>query len=139
MSSTDALVDLVAERFQVDVGSIEVGQEVSQRLLTDVASCDEDIPKTFFMRQARRVCHIFYIGKGFRIGIGDARTVVLLTETDDLLWCEVVVIHLVRSDLRNLMVLTVQTTEVTARTGEGETGGARVEVVEGFLLDGIDG
>ena len=37
------------------------------------------------------------------------------------------------------MVLTVQTTEVTARTGEGETSGARMKVVEGLLLDGVDG
>jgi hypothetical protein len=139
MTSTDALVDLVTERFQVDVGSVEVGQEVSERLLTDVASRDEDVPKAFLMRQARCVCHIFYIGKGFRISIGDARTVVLLAETDDLLRREVVVIHLVRSDLRYLVVLTIQATEVTARTGEGETGGARMEVIERLLLDGIDG
>ena len=37
------------------------------------------------------------------------------------------------------MVLTVQTTEVTTRTGKGETGGARMEVVERFLLNGVDG
>ena len=37
------------------------------------------------------------------------------------------------------MVLTVQTTEVTTRTGEGKTGGAWMEMVEGLLLDGIDG
>jgi hypothetical protein len=91
------------------------------------------------MRQAGRVRYIFYIGKRFCIGIGDAGAVVLQAETDDLLWREVVVIDLVRSDLRDLVVLTVQTTEVTTCTGEGETGGARVEMVEGFFLDGIDG
>jgi hypothetical protein len=91
------------------------------------------------MRQAGRIRHIFYIGKGFGIGIGDARAVVLQTETDDLLWREVVVIDLIRSDLRDLVVLTVQTTEITTRTGEGETGGTRVEMVERLLLDGVDG
>ena len=139
MSATDALVDFVAEGFQVDVGSVEVGQKVSQRLLTDVASRDKDVPEPFLMLQTRRIYHIFYIGKGFGIGIGNAWTVVLQTEADDLLRREVVVIDIIRSDLRNLVVLTVQTTEVTTRAGERETGGARMEVVEGLLLDGIDG
>ena len=139
MSATDALVDLVAEGFQVDVGSVEVGQEICEWLLTDVAGRDEDVPKAFLMCQTCRVYHIFYIGKGFGIGIGNAWTVVLQTEADDLLWREVVVIDIIRSDLRNLVVLTVQTTEVTTCAGEGETGGARMEVVEGLLLDGIDG
>ena len=37
------------------------------------------------------------------------------------------------------MVLTVEATEITTCAGEGETGGTRMEVVEGFLLDGVDG
>ena len=37
------------------------------------------------------------------------------------------------------MVLTVQAAEVAACTGDGETSGARMEVVERFLLDGVDG
>ena len=37
------------------------------------------------------------------------------------------------------MVLTVQTSEIAASTGDGETGGARMEMIEWFLLDGIDG
>ena len=37
------------------------------------------------------------------------------------------------------MVLTVEATEVTTRTGEGETRGAGMEMVEGLLLDGVDG
>ncbi len=37
------------------------------------------------------------------------------------------------------MVLTVQAAEVAARTGYGEALGARVKVVERFLLDGVNG
>ena len=36
------------------------------------------------------------------------------------------------------MVLTVQATEVTPCAGQRQTGGAWVEMVEWFLLDGID-
>ena len=41
--------------------------------------------------------------------------------------------------LRNLVVLTVQTPEVAASTCNGETLGARMEVVERFLLNGVNG
>jgi hypothetical protein len=37
------------------------------------------------------------------------------------------------------MVLAVQTAEITARTGNGETLGSRVEMVEWFLLNRVDG
>ena len=37
------------------------------------------------------------------------------------------------------MILTVQATEIAACTGDGETGGAGMEMVEWLLLDGIDG
>ena len=37
------------------------------------------------------------------------------------------------------MVLTVQTTEITTRTGDGQTRRAWMEMVQGFLLDGVDG
>ena len=41
--------------------------------------------------------------------------------------------------LRNLMILTVQTLEVAASTGNGEALGARMEVVQRLLLDGVNG
>ncbi len=41
--------------------------------------------------------------------------------------------------LRNLMILTVQTPEVAASTGNGEARGARMEVVQWFLLNGVNG
>ena len=37
------------------------------------------------------------------------------------------------------MVLAVQAAEVAARTGDGEALGARMEMIERFLLDGVDG
>ena len=46
-AAADALVDVVAERLEVDVGGIEIGQEVGQRLLTDVARRHEDVPQPF--------------------------------------------------------------------------------------------
>ena len=74
MATTDALVDIVAERLEVDIGSIEVGQEVGKGLLTHIASRDEDIPQAFVVGQTGTVSYIFYIGERFCIGVGDART-----------------------------------------------------------------
>lgn len=99
MATTDPLVDVVAKRLEVDIGSIKVGQEVSEGFLTDIASRNKDIPQSFFVSQTGTVRHIFYIGKGFRVGVGDARTMVLQTEVDELFWREVVVVYLIWSNL----------------------------------------
>ena len=99
MTTTDALVDIVAERLEVDIGSIEVGQEIGKGFLTDVASGDEDIPQSSVVSQTGTVSDIFYIREGFGIGVGDARTVVLQTEIDQLCWRKIVVIDSVRGDL----------------------------------------
>ena len=47
--------------------------------------------------------------------------------------------HVVRRRLRDVVVLTVQAAEIAPRAGDGETGRARVEMIEGFLLDGVNG
>ena len=39
----------------------------------------------------------------------------------------------------NVVVLTVEAAEVTTSTGERETLGAGVEVIQRLLLDGVDG
>ena len=51
------------------------------------------------MSQTSTVRHIFYIGEGFGVGVGDARTMVLQTAVDELFWREVVVVYLVWGDL----------------------------------------
>ena len=41
--------------------------------------------------------------------------------------------------LRDVMILTVQTMEVTTRTSQGQTGRPWMEMIQRFLLDGVDG
>ena len=47
-------------------------------------------------------------------------------------------VHLLWRCLRDIVVLTVQASEVTACAGNGETGGTRMEMIERFLLHRID-
>ena len=47
-------------------------------------------------------------------------------------------IGLIWGSLRNVVILTVFAAEVAACAGKGEARGARMEVIEWFLLDGID-
>ena len=77
VTATNTLVDFVAEGFQVYIGGIEIRQQVGKWFLTDIASRHENIPQSLFMCQTSRICHIFYIGKRFSIGVGDAWTMVL--------------------------------------------------------------
>ena len=43
-SSAHTTINVVRERFQVDVGCIDERSQVAQRLLIDIASRDEDVP-----------------------------------------------------------------------------------------------
>ena len=94
VSAADTLVDIIAKRFQVNVGGIKVGQQVSQWLLTDVACRDEDVPKTSLVCQSGGVDDVFYIGERLRVGVGDAWAVVLPAEGHDFFRQEAVVLDI---------------------------------------------
>ena len=47
--------------------------------------------------------------------------------------------HVVRRRLRDVVVLAVQAAEIAPRAGDGETGGAGVEMIERLFLYGVDG
>lgn len=138
MPSTDSLVDVIAERFQVYIGCIEIRQQLGKWLLTNVTCCYEDVPEPLLMGQTGSLRHIFYIGKGFRIGVGDAWTVMLQAKTNHLFWRQIIMAHLGRCHLRDVVILTVQTMEVTTRTSQRQTGGSWMEMIQGLLLDGVD-
>jgi hypothetical protein len=70
------------------------------------------------MCQTGRICYILYIGKWLRIGVGDARTMMLQTKTNHLFGCEVIMPHIRRHHLGDLMVLTIQTMKVTTCTSD---------------------
>ena len=63
---------------------------------------------------------------------------VLLAECYDFFWSKHIMIGLIWGSLRNVVILTVFAAEVAACAGKGEARGARMEVIEWFLLDGID-
>ena len=107
--------------------------------MTDVARRDEDVPQTSLAGQSCTVRHIFQIGQWLGIGVGNARTVVLQAEVDDLLRGEVVVSHFVWRHLRDVVVLAVHAAEVTPRAGYRQTRGAGMEMVERLLFNGING
>jgi hypothetical protein len=81
------------------------------------------------MGQTGSLRHIFYIGKGLRIGVGDAWTVMLQAKTNHLFWRQIIMANLGRHNLRDVMILTVQTMEVTARTSQGQTGRPWMEMI----------
>jgi hypothetical protein len=47
-------------------------------------------------------------------------------------------VHIIGRNLGYLMILTIQTSEVTACTGDGETLSTRMKMVKRFLLNGIN-
>ena len=85
MAAADPLVYLVAERLEVDVGGIEVGQQVGKGLSTDVASCHKDIIETCLMSLASCIGDVFNISERLGIGIGDAGAAMLLTKGHEII------------------------------------------------------
>ena len=55
------------------------------------------------------------------------------------LWRELIVADIFWRHLRDFMILTVQATEITTRTGDRQTLRTWMEMIQRFLLDGIDG
>jgi hypothetical protein len=77
MASAYLIIYVVAEGFEVDVGSIEIRQQVGQWLLTDIARRNEDIPKSCLMGQPCTIDDILEIGQRLSIGVSDTWTLVL--------------------------------------------------------------
>jgi hypothetical protein len=81
------------------------------------------------MSQFCCVCHIFDVCKWFGIGVGDARTLFLKAEGDNLFRKKFVISHFIRSSLRNVMVLAIEASEVAPCTCNRKTLGARMKMV----------
>lgn len=133
-ASAHPTIDIVAEGFQVDIGGIDIGQQVAKRLLTDIARCDENVPQSLLMRQPCCVSHVFYPCERFGVGIGDAGAPLLNANINHLFGCEVDVSHLGRRGLRDVMVLTIQAAEIATCASDGETSRAGMEMIERLFL-----
>ena len=107
--------------------------------MTDIACRDEDVPQACFMGKSGSVDDILDVCKRLGIGVGNAGTMMLQAEVDHFFWREAIVTDDIRCSLRDVVVLAVETAEVATRTSNGKAGGAWVEMIERFLLDGVDG
>ena len=91
------------------------------------------------MSQMGTICDIFQIGKRFRVGIGNAWTTVFLAEGNEGFRRQIVVSDICGRGLRDVVILTVETAEVTACAGKRKALGAWMKMIERLLLDGVDG
>jgi hypothetical protein len=91
------------------------------------------------MGQTGTIRDVFDIGERLCIGVGDSWAMVLLAEGDNVFGRKVVIIDLLWRCLGYVVILAVQTVEVTTRTGQRETCGAWMKMIKRFLLYRIDG
>ena len=118
MSTTNTLIDVVTKGFQVNISSINIRQKFSQWFFTHISSRNEYIPNSLFMRQSCRIHNVLYISQRFRISIGNTWLMMFLTYANDTFRRKVVTLHLLRKHLRDVVILTIQATEITTRTRE---------------------
>ena len=139
MREGDAVVELLGEPLQVDVGGVDVLEELRARLGRHVARRHEDV------REPRRVCRAGDVDDelgpddGIVVGIGDARATGTEGERDDLLGRRRLARVLVELRLADVPVLAELAPEIAARGAEGEHSLTRQEVVQGLLLDRVGG
>ena len=80
------------------------------------------------------VIDVLIIGKRLRVGIGNARQMMLDCNIYNIRWRQLVEIYSRRKYLRDIMVLTVETTEVATCTGQRQTSGSGMELIQWILL-----
>ena len=136
-SSAHALVKKIAIVFQVDVGGVDVRDEVSQRSLFHESGAHEDVPESVLMGDACRVGHVFYVGEWLGVGICQPGAFLLQTEIHELTGRKLVVGDFLRFCLRYFMVLAIAAAQVASRACHGEARAAGMEVVERLFLNRV--
>ena len=83
------------------------------------------------------VIDIFIVGKRLSIGKGDTWQMMLDGNLYNFQRRQLIEVNIGWKHLRDVMVLTVETAEVTTRTRQGKATSARMKLIEGLLLNGI--
>ena len=107
--------------------------------LAYIASSNQYVPKSGFVGFAGYISDVLDIGERLCVGEGNAWTTLVFADVHQLLGGDVVRIHLVGCDLRNLMVLTVPAGEVAPCACHRQAFCAGMELIERFFLHGING
>jgi len=137
--TTHFTIDVVTQGFEVDIGCIEVWGKLLERCGIDVASRHKYVLQTVGMCQLTGLEGVFKPCEGFGIGVGDGGQMVVDAELYEGFRGEVVIGLFFGTRLGDLPVLTVLATEIATCACHGKATGARQELVERFLLDGVDG
>ena len=137
--TTHFTIDVVAQGFEVDIGCIEVWCKFLERCGVDVACRHKYVFQGVGMCQLTGLEGVFEPCEGFGICESNGGQMVVDAELYEGFRREVVIGLFVGTRLGDLPVLTVLATEIATCACHGEATGARQELVEGFLLNGVDG
>ncbi len=127
------------EGFQVHIGCIQDSMQHVQSLRCHVTIGDEVVENTRFVSQRTRIVGVLEEDRWLGVGVGDGSAAMSLRLLDYTIGGEILTDYglSVPRHLRYVRILTEDATEVTSNRSDGEGVRSRVEVKEGFLLDGI--
>ena len=89
------------------------------------------------MRFLGYVIDIFIVGKRLCVGKGDTWQMMLDSNLYNFLRRQLIEVNIRWKHLRDVMVLTVETAEITTCTGQRQTAGSRMKLIQGFLLNRV--
>ncbi len=140
-AAADLLIELLREALQVDLDGAQARDDLSQRLLLNVAVGDHQAPHAFRLAGVRDIARV--LPEDDRLGVGERQEgrAGLLRRGGHPLRRGVDARDLFGTELRDLPVLAVLALHVAARGRHGEGQRSRPHVEERLLLDriGMDG
>jgi hypothetical protein len=108
--------------------------------LTHITIGDKDIFNSFLMGLASRLVGIFEIDGRLCIGIGDGSASVLFRQRNNLRGGDIRTFNptiVIPWELRDLMILTLEASEIAPHRGHGEGGRPRKEMEEWLLFNRV--
>lgn len=138
MGERDFAVEVFAEGFEVDVGSVNVVVDVVEGFAGDVAVGDHDAFEAVELGGFADVNDVFAPDGGFVVSEGDGIAAVLQSEKRHLFGGKMLGVDLILMGFGDVPILAEEAAHVAAGSADAEDARAGKKMAEGLLFDGID-
>ena len=134
----DFAVEIFRERFEVDVGGVDVVIDIVKGFPGDIAICDHDGFQAVGPGGFADVADVFAPDRGFIVGEGNGVAAIFEGESGDVLGREVARLNLIVVGFGDVPVLAEEAAHVAASSAHAEDAGTGKEMIEWLFLDRVN-
>jgi hypothetical protein len=135
---TVTVIELLIERFHIDVHGINEGEKLSKRIFRYVPIGYQDIFQPTRMEKRRHIVHKFPPYERFIVGKGNTYRTFFLGNLKQGFWGNLMESVFLGTHLRDMPVLTEGATEIAPHTSYGENFPTGVKMIQGLLLHRVE-